>query len=124
MTVSTTNDLRGYSVYKNAPLSVKKTRHVANLVRGMNVLQAKAQLVHLRQKAAVHILKCLNSSVANYLALGGNLDQTSVQIVLGKGRVLKRLTYRAKGKADRILHKYTHITVIVTEKSFSGALAA
>lgn len=115
MSTTENSTIKTHSVYKNAPLSVKKARHVANLVRGMNVLNAKAQLLHLRQKAAFYILKCLNSVTANYLAFGGDLSKASVDIALGKGRVLKRLMYRAKGKADRILRKYTHITVVLSQ---------
>lgn len=109
--------VRAVSIYKNAPLSVKKLRHIANLVRGKSYSFVIMQLLHLRKKGAFYIKKCLESAGANCSNNTNiNPQNLKVHVNLGKGRTLKRLNYRAKGRADKILIKYTDISIALYEE--------
>jgi large subunit ribosomal protein L22 len=99
---------------KNLRVSPRKTRLVADLVRGKNIDVARAQLQFSTKKTSDHILTLLNSAVAN-AKNNFNLDEKNLyiqNIIVEDGPILKRWTPRAQGRASAI-HKRT-CSVIVT----------
>ena len=103
---------------KNAPLSAQKGRLVADMVRSMGVSQALGVLKFTPKKGAVLILKLLESAVANAENNNGaDIDELKVTtIFVDEAPTLKRISPRAKGRANRISKRRCHITINVSDE--------
>lgn len=103
--------------YRNATISARKARLMANLVRGKSVEEAVNILTFHKQKAAAMVKKVLNSAIANAENNdGSDVDELIVgEIYVNEGPTLKRIKPRAKGRADRIFKRTCHISVQVNE---------
>ena len=99
-------------------LSPQKARLVADLVRGKPVARALEILEYQPQKAARVIKKVLESAIANAEQNeGADIDELRIsRIFVDEGPVMKRVRPRAKGRANRILKRTSHITVLVAEQ--------
>jgi large subunit ribosomal protein L22 len=102
---------------KNAPLSAQKGRLVADMIRSMNVSSALDVLKFTPKKAAVIIRKLLVSVVANAENNNGiDIDELKVgTIFVDEATTLKRISPRAKGRANRICKRTCHITIKVSD---------
>jgi large subunit ribosomal protein L22 len=100
-----------------AQISAQKVRLVADQIRGKEVEKALDILEFSNKKGADLVKKVLNSAIANAEHNeGADVDELKVSaIFVGEGRTLKRLSPRAKGRADRILKRSCHITVKVSD---------
>ncbi len=99
-------------------VSPYKARRVINLIRGKHVAQAQAILDHLPHKAARIIKKTLDSAIANAENNHG-LNRDDLYVVrcyVDEGPRLKRIKPRARGVANLILRRTSHITIVVGEK--------
>ncbi len=98
-------------------ISPQKVRLVADQIRGKGVEEALDLLAFSQKKAAGIMKKVLNSAIANAEHNeGADVDELKVSTVfVDEGRTLKRLSPRAKGRADRILKRSCHITVKVAD---------
>jgi large subunit ribosomal protein L22 len=103
------------AILRTARISPQKARLVADQVRGMAVGRAEQLLTFSPKKAAGMIRKVLLSAVSNAENnLGADVDELKVTtICVDEGPQLKRLHARAKGRANRIIKRTSHITVIV-----------
>ena len=103
---------------KNAPLSAQKGRLVADMIRQMSVPGAIDVLKFTRKKGAQIMLKLLNSAVANAENNNGaDIDELKVGIVfVDEATTLKRISPRAKGRANRICKRNCHITIKVSDE--------
>ena len=107
-------------------MSPKKVRLVVDLVRGMDVDRATAQLKFYRKAAARPVLKLLESAIANAehnfkLPAG---DLFIKKAVVDGGPVLKRWRARAFGRAAGIKKRSSHITIILGQRSVAGTPSA
>lgn len=102
---------------KGARLSAQKARLVADQIRGKNVEEALNILEFSAKKGAAIIKKVLNSAIANAEHNeGADVDELVVSsIFVDEGMSMKRLSPRAKGRADRITKRTCHVTVKVAE---------
>lgn len=102
---------------KFARISPQKARLVADQVRGLPVDRAVEILEFSVKKAATMIKGVLNSAIANAENnLGADIDELRVStIFVDEGPTTKRIRPRAKGRADRIFKRTSHITVIVSD---------
>lgn len=97
-------------------ISPRKVRLVVNAIRRKPVGSAFSILTVLRKKAARLVEKGLTSAVANAKVKG--LDQTRLvvsQIKADGGPVMKRFMSRSMGRADEILKRSTHLTIVLSE---------
>ena len=103
--------------HRFARTSAQKARLVADQVRGLPVDRALNLLAFSPKKAAELIKKVLESAVANAEHNeGADIDTLKVKtIMVGEGPSLKRIRARAKGRADRIVKRTAHITVVVSD---------
>jgi len=103
---------------KYARISPQKARLVADQVRGMKVEPALQLLQFSSKKGAQIIKKVLESAIANAEHNdGADIDELKVSTVfVDEGPTYKRIQARAKGRANRILKRTSHITVAVAEK--------
>ncbi len=102
---------------KGARISAQKARLVADQVRGMAVEDALNLLEFSPKKAAHLVKKILDSAIANAENNeGADVDELKISsIYVDEGMTMKRLSPRAKGRADRILKRSCHITVKVAD---------
>ncbi len=103
---------------KNAPLSAQKCRLVADLIRNLKVADALNTLKFTPKKGAGLLLKLLESAVANAENNNGaDIDELKVGVVhVDESSSLKRLSPRAKGRANRITKRTCHITIKVRDE--------
>ncbi len=99
-------------------ISPRKVRLVADLIRGLEVSGAESQLKFLSQRAALPILKLLNSAVANaYHNFGIEKDGLYVsKITVNTGPMLKRWRPRSRGMAVPIKKRTSHVELILEAK--------
>jgi large subunit ribosomal protein L22 len=101
----------------NLRMAPRKVRLVANLIKGMNVPQAKAQLAFLVKKPAPLILKLINSAVAN-AKNNFEIEENNLvieKIVVESGATLKRWMPRAMGRATPIRKRTCSIKLVLKE---------
>jgi large subunit ribosomal protein L22 len=93
-------------------IAPRKTRSVADLIRGLSVNDAEAQLLVQRRRPAKALLKLLRSAVANAKNNKLNADHLFVkEIRVDGGPMLKRYLPRARGSASPIQKKMSHVTI-------------
>jgi large subunit ribosomal protein L22 len=101
-------------------ISPRKMRVVANLVRGKAVEEAVGMLDLLPKKAAGLISKAIKSAAANAEDKSGgdvSIDELRIHtIMVDGGTVAKRWMPRSMGRANRINHRTSHLTVVVSDE--------
>lgn len=107
------------AVLRGARLSAQKGRLIADLIRGKSVADALDILTFSPKKGADIVKKVLESAIANAEHNNGSdVDELTVStIFVDEGMTMKRIRPRAKGRADRILKRSSHITVKVAEQN-------
>lgn len=111
-------DKRPFAKAKYIRMSSSKVRIVLDLIRGKNVNEACAILANMPNAAAEASLKVLKSAIANAENNKGmNKDTLFVaEAYANVAPTMKRISYRAKGSADRILKRSSHITIVLDER--------
>ena len=104
---------------RDVSMSPRKMRVVANMVRGKRVDDALGLLQLLPKKGERIIHKLVHSAAANLddLSKGAaDADKLVVKAIqVDNGKIVKRWMPRAMGRANRIQHRTSHITVVVEE---------
>ncbi|MBN1793608.1 MAG: 50S ribosomal protein L22 [Candidatus Omnitrophica bacterium] len=95
-------------------ISPRKTRLVADLIRGKAVGEAFAVLTHVNRRAAQHIERVLKSALSN--ATRNNKDVTAEELYISKmtidgGPMLTRYRAATMGRAMVVRHRTSHIIV-------------
>lgn len=105
------------AVAKFVRVQPKKVRQIAREVRGKAAVKAADVLRFHPGKGARMLGKVIRSAVANAQENhGANPDNLRIsEIQIGEGPVIKRIQARAMGRANRILKRMSHITVVVEE---------
>lgn len=106
------------AVEKYIRMSPQKVRLVLATIRGKPVKEALAILKFLPHRAAGPVAKAVQSAAAN-AENNFNLDPEQLVVssaVADEGPRLKRWRPRARGRANQILKRSSHITVVVREK--------
>ena len=98
-------------------MSPQKLRLVADQVRGLPVDRAINILAYSNKKAAGIVKKLLESAIANAEHNeAADIDELKITaITVDKGPTQKRLRTRARGRADRIFKRSSHLVITVTE---------
>lgn len=110
-------DQRPFAKVKYVRMSPSKVRIVLDTVRGKKVEEAVAILANMPQSAAEVCLKLLKSAIANAENNKGlnRGDLIVEETFVSPGPTLKRINIRARGRADRLLKRTCHITMILGE---------
>ena len=103
--------------FSQARVSAQKCRLVADQIRGLAVDQAINLLTFSPKKSARLLKKVLESAIANAEHNdAADIDELRVSsIEVDEGPRLKRMSPRAKGRANRITKRTCHITIRVSE---------
>jgi large subunit ribosomal protein L22 len=106
------------AVARNIRISPQKARLVADVVRGQDVEKALNTLRFMPKKGARILRKVIESAVANASQNQAiDVDTLFVKtIFVDGGPMLKRIRPRAMGRANRILKRTSHITVVLDEQ--------
>jgi large subunit ribosomal protein L22 len=102
--------------------SAQKAGLVVDLIRGKRAAEALAILKHTNKRVCRDVEKVLRSAVANAqqraLEQAKRLDEDDLQVVAvyaNQGPSLKRIRPAPMGRAYRVIHRTTHLTVKVAE---------
>ena len=97
------------SNYRQSP---RKVRLVASLLQGKSVDAAVLHLAFLMKRAALPIRKLIESAVANAVSQGAARETLVIKkLVVDKGLVLRRSMPRARGSANPIKKRSSHVVV-------------
>jgi large subunit ribosomal protein L22 len=101
-----------------ARISAQKCRLVADQIRDLPVERALQLLTFSPKKAAHLVRKVLESAIANAEHNeGADVDELRISAVcVDEGPTLKRWHARAKGRANHIFKRTSHITITVAEQ--------
>ena len=107
----------------NVPTSPRKSRLVADMVRGMEVNHALDVLKYSKKEASNRLGKLLRSAIANWEAKNEDnrkeLENGNVYIktiMVNEGRSLKRIRTAPQGRAARIRKRSNHVTIVLDTK--------
>ncbi len=95
-----------------------KVRPVADLVRKRPYSEAIAILDNVPNKGAGLIKKVVVSAAANALNRNRKLDEDMLyvkEIRIDEGPRMKRVWFRARGRADMLLKRMCHISCVIDE---------
>ena len=103
------------------PTSPRKTRVVADLIRGMEVMQAMNILRYNAKAPAARLEKLLQSAISNWEAKSGEkIDEGTVfvkTVAVDSGRMLKRLRPAPQGRGYRVRKRSNHVTIVLDNMS-------
>lgn len=107
-----------FAKHKNARISPQKCRLVADQIRGKQAEQALNLLRFSEKKAAAIICKVLESAIANAEHNeGADIDELRIsRVFVDEAPTYKRWRARARGRANKILKRGSHITVAVSDE--------
>ena len=111
-----------FAKLNNCPTSPRKMRLIADLIRGMDVDKALAQLKLNPKEASGRMEKLLLSALANWEVKNEDkrIDESNLYISEVKvdcGRMLKRIQPAPQGRAHRIRKRSNHVTIVVDSRN-------
>ena len=103
---------------KDTGISAQKFKRIIDLVRGQKVEEALQILQFLPSPAAAKVAKVVKSAAANaenelFLNIA---DLKITEIYANQGPSQKRFRARARGRANKIIKRNSHVTVVVDEE--------
>jgi len=107
-----------FAKLNNCPTSPRKMRLIADLIRGIDVDKALAELKLNPKEASARMEKLLLSALANWENKneGKNMDSANLyvsEVRVDSGRMLKRIQPAPQGRAHRIRKRSNHVTLVV-----------
>lgn len=101
---------------KYARVAPRKARRIVDMIRGLPVKEAEAQLKLSPRRAGSPVLKLLRGVVANAKNNGRVEEKLFIkEIKVDGGPTLKRWMQRARGSASPVMKRTSHITIVVEE---------
>ena len=110
--------MEAIAILKDARISPRKVKIVLDLIRGKDYDVAMATLKHTPKAACEYLEKLLKSAAAN-AENNHNMDKDNLYVsecFVTAGRTLKRIIPVSRGRANRILKRTSHITLVLKEK--------
>lgn len=98
-------------------ISPRKLRGLTHLIKGIKTQELEQILAVRIEKGSRLILKMLKSALNSAESKDADMESLKVQnIMIDQGPKLKRRKIRARGRADVIQKRYSHITMILEDK--------
>jgi len=103
---------------RKSPISPRKMRLAADLIRGVEVNKALNILQYSSKDAAKSLEKLLRSAIANWEQKneGADISEETLMVTkieVGGGAMLKRIHPAPQGRAHRIRKRSNHVTIVV-----------
>ena len=121
MATTAKNENSGYkAITRYLLVSPFKIRPVADLVRRKPYTEAVSLLENMPHKGARLIRKTMVSAASNALNRDKKLDEDMLyirEIMVDEGPRMKRVWFRGRGRADMLLKRMCHITVVVDQSA-------
>lgn len=110
-----------FAKLNNCPTSPRKMRLIADLIRGLDVEKALAELKLSPKEASIRMEKLLLSALANWESKneGKRMDDHNLyisELKVDSGRMLKRVQPAPQGRAHRIRKRSNHVTLVVDSR--------
>lgn len=97
-------------------IAPRKVRSVADMIKGLSVNEAEAQLLMHPRRSSEPLLKLLRSAISNSKQKEMKIDKLFIkEIRVNQGPVAKRFMPRAQGRAAMIQKKTSHIVLVLGE---------
>ena len=109
-----------FAKLNKSPITPRKMRLVADLIRGVEVNKAINVLRHNSKQASTSLEKLLRSAIANWEQKneGKSIEEETLfvkSIEVGGGAMLKRIQPAPQGRAHRIRKRSNHVTIVVDD---------
>lgn len=107
---------------RNCPMSARKMRLVAEIVRGKKVDEALNVLRYTKKEAASWLEKVLLSAIANWehkqnmVVSADDHDLVVKTVLVDEAGMLKRFRPAPHGRAHRIRKRSNHVTLVVENR--------
>jgi ribosomal protein L22 len=109
--------MKAYAIQRNVHVSSRKANLVCDLIRYRTVAQAQTILENTDKKTAIIMKKLLNSAVANatnnHQMVGEKLY--IYKVTANQGSTIKRSLPRAKGSANMIRKRHSHLEIVLSD---------
>jgi len=111
------------AILRNVRVSPRKLNLVAGLIRNRSAQDAVATLTFSKRRIAQQVKKVLESAIAN----AENNHQLDVDRLVvsraevGKSVVMRRFHARGRGRASRVEKWFSHLRIVVAERSQEAA---
>tara|TARA_B100000579_G_C22749102_1_gene813080 strand:- start:295 stop:690 length:396 start_codon:yes stop_codon:yes gene_type:complete len=107
-----------FAKLNNSPISPRKMRLVADMIRGKKIEEALILLKFNSKFASTKIEKLLLSAISNWENKneGKRKEEANLfvkEIFVNQGRTLKRLRPAPQGRAHRIRKRSNHVTLVL-----------
>ena len=109
---------QGKATAKYIRVTPRKMKIVADLIKGKSIDEAYAILMYTPKAASPILTKVLKSAEANAVNNNGlNRDDLYVADAFANpGPIIKRFMPRARGSANRINKRTSHVTIVLKER--------
>ena len=110
--------MQAKAIAKYIRMTPRKVRLVIDVIRGKNVKDAEDLLRFIPRMASIPIDKVLKSAKANAVNNHDMIEDRLfvAQAFVDAGPTLKRLMPRARGTANSVKKRTSHITIILEER--------
>ena len=112
-------DNEAQCIVSNIRVSPRKLNLVAGMIRNMPAQQAVSTLTFSKRRIAQQVKKALESAIAN----AENNHQLDVDRLIvsraevGRSIVMRRFHARGRGRAARVEKWFSHLKIVVSERS-------
>ncbi len=119
-------DTEAQAIVSNLRVSPRKLNLVAGLIRNLPASQAVATLTFSKRRIAHQVRKALESAIAN----AENNHQLDVDRLVvsraevGRSVVMRRFHARGRGRAARVEKWFSHLKIVVAERTENEREAA
>jgi large subunit ribosomal protein L22 len=106
-----------YASLRRNPISPRKMRSVADLIRGVGIESALGILEYNKKKASYFLSKLLFSALANWKMKNKSEEDLYVkEINVDNSYFLKRLRPAPQGRGHQIRKRFNHVSVKIEHK--------
>jgi large subunit ribosomal protein L22 len=108
-----------YASLKSNPISPRKMRNVADLIRGVGIESALGILEYNKKKASYFLRKLLFSALANWKMKNKDISEEDLyvkEINVDNSYFLKRLSPAPQGRIHPIRKRFNHVSVQIENK--------
>ncbi len=114
-----------FAKLNNCPISPRKMRLVADMVRGQEVNKALHLLKYNPKEASNRLEKLLRSALANWQAKNQEVKMEDADLIVkeiqvNSAKMLKRLRPAPQGRAHRIRKRSNHVIIVVADKNIDS----
>lgn len=107
-----------YASLRSNPISPRKMRSVADLIRGVGIESALGILEYNKKKASYFLRKLLFSALANWKMKNKDISDLYVkEINVDNSYFLKRLRPAPQGRVHQIRKRFNHVSVQIQKCS-------